>query len=194
MEQITSDIMNRQPLATYNISAVSPVRPVQITQTGTTDSGKDSQGNPSQGRGRDEAEAYRPMTFQAVLLSSTTLSSLQDVLSRLSGGGSFAVVDRASPAYRDAVSKLGDGTSEAAASSEDAGTEEQGASAAAETASSTPSSDSQGVGYYGYDWIGSGQLLQAARQATAAYMQSMTAVQTGDTPYAQKAEVLNLVA
>lgn len=197
MEQITSAMTGRAFVASYNTVAVAPASPAQVTQTTMSESGQGSQGNSSQGRGKDEADAYRPMSFQAVLLASTTLSNLQDVLSRLGSGHGFSVVDRGSLSYLRAMAlpEQSRAATEGIAP-EEGGTDETitiqlSGEDASQARSAVPSGDS----YYGYNWVGSGQLLDAARQATQAYLQGLTAVPLeAETAYAQKAEVLNLVA
>jgi hypothetical protein len=54
------------------------------------------------------------------------------------------------------------------------------------------SHDNGGDGYYGPDWGGSGQLLEASRRAVAIYQQSVSV--SPDSPIAGRAERLDLVA
>jgi hypothetical protein len=194
MENVTSDVVAR-PIPQPVTSSVAPQRPTIVTRPDQPQSGQDSRGGESQGRSWEQADAKRPLTFQDSLLSSTTLSSLREALDRLSGDRYSASTDSKSVQRKGSGKDGGQdqaSTIRAKGQSENPSDDPRTVVQRRREDSGSDSRDNGGDGYYGPDWSGSGQLLEASRRAVAIYQQSVSV--SPDSPIAGRAERLDLVA
>lgn len=212
MEHISSNVINGAAAVIPIVPAATQRAPA-ISGPNDAQSGKDSAGGESQGRGGEQANAHRSLTFQDTLLSSTTLSNLQDALTRITYNRDGSQGRRlAAPGDKSENSDQTDSVRTSsdvadASASEDVvalsttssstgkvgwGLRDLLSGAYADQSSSGDDTVDDQDGYYGPDWAASGQLLDATRRALAVYQQSLQALPGSGV--ASKAEVLDMVA